>query len=413
MDGPDAAFERVPAVEGYALSFPVRGIRMRVERLRRERSQLVGELRVESSRPGVSTTSDGTLHTADFNLSSDRARTERARILADRAGDPTLDWPAMLEELCHRVVQAERQGDPAVLLADVEVGTADEFIDVDPGVRLPIRHATVLFGDGGTGKSLLALHWAVRLTRQGLRVLFADWELSAEEHRRRLGQLCDDERPAIWYARCERPMTHEVDRLARLCFEHQIDYLISDSVAFASDGPPEAAETAAAYFRAVRRLRIGSLNIAHTTKGDGGDAKPFGSVFWHNAARWTLNVKRSTGTGSSRVLDLGVYHRKANLGPLAAPIGYRMEFVADRIEVGRTDLSEIVDLATQRLVRLRIAEHLKQGSRTHAELAAELGISSDTVIKTVGRHLGTLFVRVPGPDGILRVGLMSRAGQVS
>jgi len=61
--------------------------------------------------------------------------------------------------------------------------------------------------------------------------------------------------------------------------------VILDSVAFACEGPPEAAETAAAYYWALRLLGVGSTSIAHITKAEGGDQKPFGSAFWHNGAR--------------------------------------------------------------------------------------------------------------------------------
>ena len=80
------------------------------------------------------------------------------------------------------------------------------------------------------------------------------------------------------YARCERPLVYEADRLARIVREHDISYAIFDSVAFACDGPPEAAEVAGRYFRAVRQLGIGSLQIAHISKAENGDKKPFGSA---------------------------------------------------------------------------------------------------------------------------------------
>ena len=54
------------------------------------------------------------------------------------------------------------------------------------------------------------------------------------------------------YACCERPLVYEVDRLQRICRDERIEFCIFDSVAFACDGPPEAAEIAARYFRAVR-----------------------------------------------------------------------------------------------------------------------------------------------------------------
>ena len=150
-----------------------------------------------------------------------------------------------------------------------------------------------LFGDGGDGKSLIALYLSVELTRLGLRVLYADWEFSGEDHRERLERITGPDMPdGICYAHCERPLVDEADRLRRIVGTERIDYLVADSVAFACDGPPEAAEVAARYFRALRRIGVGSLSIAHVRQ-ENGDQKPFGSSFWHNGFRSTTFAKRS------------------------------------------------------------------------------------------------------------------------
>ena len=88
--------------------------------------------------------------------------------------------------------------------------------------------------------------------------------------------------PSIRYVRCERPLVHEVDRLRRIILDEEITFGVFDSVGFACDGPPEAAESALKYFQAVRQLRIGGLHLAHVSKADTGDQRPFGSAFWHN-----------------------------------------------------------------------------------------------------------------------------------
>ena len=72
--------------------------------------------------------------------------------------------------------------------------------------------------------------------------------------------------PDVRYIRCDRPLVHEVDRLRRWIRDHHLEYVVLDSVAFGTDGPPEAAESAMAYMRAVRQLGIGARLIAHITK---------------------------------------------------------------------------------------------------------------------------------------------------
>src|SRR6185369_10696077 len=112
-------------------------------------------------------------------------------------------------------------------------------------------------------------------------------------------------------------LVYEVDRLTRIVRDRHIDYAVFDSVAFASDGPPEAAEVAGRYFRAVRQIGCGSLHIAHISKAENGDQKPFGSAFWHNGARSTWFAKRANEeTSGTEPLNLGLFHRKSNLGRL-------------------------------------------------------------------------------------------------
>jgi hypothetical protein len=393
-------------MDGYLLEDASLGTEIRVERLRRERGELVGELTVSCALPGARSI-DGTLHAADFNLSSARARVERARILADRAAtNGKVDWAGLLEEFCLRVSTAERHGAPAVDLRDVVAATVDDALAVDR-LTLPRRHPAILFGDGGAGKSLIALHIAGRLARDGMTVLYADWEFDAADHRLRLDGLFGEALPSVLYVRAERPLVAETDRLTRLVREHGVDYLIVDSIAFACDGPPEAAEVAAGYFRGLRRVGVGSLSVAHITKSDGGDQKPFGSAFWHNGARATWYVQRS-GEDDGPELVVGLFNRKSNSGPRSSPFGYRIAFDAGHIGIEPTDLDDVADLAARMSVRQRMVGLLKSGAMTMVEIAGELEVPVDTIKKTERRGRDRLFTRVAGPDGIYRIGLATR-----
>jgi len=190
--------------------------------------------------------------------------------------------------------------------------------------------------------------------------------------------------PELWYVRAERPMAAEADRLRRIVAEEQIDYLIADSVAFACDGPPEAAETTAAYFRGLRRIGIGSLNIAHVRQ-ENCDHKPFGSSFWHNGARSTWFVKRSSETAAADRIEVGLFNRKSNIGPLARPTGWRIEFGDERTTFCAIDVANVVDLADRLSIRQRMVHLLKTGSLTMAAIASELEVPIDTVVKTTKR----------------------------
>src|SRR5262249_55257401 len=75
----------------YRLSLPAVGVAFEIDRLRREHHELIGELSVRCDLPGARTIA-GTLSVADYNLSSSRARSERAKLLAERSKADKLDW---------------------------------------------------------------------------------------------------------------------------------------------------------------------------------------------------------------------------------------------------------------------------------------------------------------------------------
>lgn len=403
------------ATEGvYHMLLTPPGITFHLDRVRRDHHELIGELAVHTDLAGSRRSMSGALLTADFNLSSARARQERAKILTERARSAdTIDWLRHLEEFCERVHEAERRGQPVVFLPDVPLPSADEELFAD-GFALLRTHPTLLFGDGGAAKSYLALYFAGLLKQQGMSVLYVDWELSASEHRQRLGRLFPTQMPRIAYLRGERALVHEVDRIRQVVQEHQVDYVVFDSVAFACDGPPEAAEIAGAYFRALRQLKVGSLHIAHITKGSQdqkpgyNEQRPFGSAFWHNGARSTWFAKRTDTNEDSSHFSVGLFQRKANLGPLRPAVGYTIGFSHDTTDITKLDIRENQELAISLPLFHRIVGVLKaSGAMTTGLIADELGAKEDTVRKLLSRKRDIFHV-VPQTDGIQRYGLKQR-----
>jgi hypothetical protein len=132
------------------------------------------------------------------------------------------------------------------------------MLEVD-GLALPKRHPSILFGDGGACKSYLALYLAGCIAKTGLSV--AAWELAGDDFRDRLERLFGVSKLRILFARRERPLVFETDRLRRIIRDGAIEFAVFDSVSFACDGPPEAAEVAGRYFRAARQIGGGSLRL--------------------------------------------------------------------------------------------------------------------------------------------------------
>ena len=403
-------FERIDeAPAGYRLIDPAHGIVLDVSRLRRERHDLVGELAASCNLLGARQSEGGYVSVANFNLSNARARKERATVLAERSRASKVDWHTLLEELCQRVLSAEREGAPAIMLRDLDRPDPDEDFTID-GLTVPRKHATILFGDGGTAKSYLQLYVGGVLAQAGIRVAYFDWELDAWTHRARLERLFGPVMPDVRYVRCDRPLIYEADRLLQIIRRDEIEYPLFDSIGFACDGPPEAADSALGYFRTVRQLGVGGLHTAHITKnGDNSEYRPFGSAFFHNSARCTWFTKLAGISADGKVITVGVFNRKANLGPLRSPLAFDITFTNERTTFTRVDVASVDELVTSLPIRERIRGVLKSGApKTIAEIASIVGATKDSVEKTLKRN-SKLFTRVPQTeDGIHRFALLER-----
>jgi hypothetical protein len=375
----------------YSLTLRPANIEFFVDRLRRERNELTGELTVTlpESTPGARTI-NGIVSSGDMNFSSVQARGTRAKLLADRANLSGLDWHGYLEEFCLRVIAAERHGKPAIILSDLVTDSEDDedagFWDIE-GFRMPKELPMIVFGSGGSGKSMFVLYLAGRLAQMGVNVLYADWEFSDREHFKRLKRLFQP-MPKIFYARCDSPLPHQVDRLSKMIREHKIGYMICDSVGFAADGPAESQETAAKHYKALRQLNVGSMNVAHMPKArdDGSESSVFGSAFWVNGARsvWFCDKSSQNPPGELR---FGLHHRKTNLGKLQSSLGYKFVFDRAVTRLETIDVKSVDELAAQLPPLDRMKRLLAGGEPlTPKTIGEELNLPPTTVRSVLSRH---------------------------
>ena len=395
----------------YQLTVRSLGIQFTVDRLRRERHELIGELAVACAL-APSRAVDGYLSIADMNLSSAHARNTRAKLLALRSDTLDIDWDSLLEELCVRTINAERLGSPARELSTYERGGVNALLDINgwPWLR---DHPMITFADGGGLKSYLALYGVGVLSQRGMRVGYADWELSGEEHRDRLDRLFGSELPVIHYFHCDKPLVDEVDRLGRESRKLGLEYLVFDSAGFATAGPPEAAEETLAYFRAVRQIGVGSHHLAHVNRSENADKKPFGSNYWHNSARMTWFAKAVPNTMDSSRVSVGLFHRKSNVTKQFTPRGFDFTFTENATIVSPIQVADVGELAGELKLWQRIEHLLKTRGGTPIsiqEIADELDAKPDSVKKAVGRPTGqkSIFTEVMGADGKPRIALVAR-----
>lgn len=375
-------------------------------------SERGGEVKGEVSVYSTSRGSQQLLHRSNLTLSGIRSRQELGNYLTKRTPGEHLDWTTFIETASVETIAAFRAGEPAVLLRDLQPPTEAGYalhpivLDDEP---------TIWFGDGGDGKSLLALAAAAVIGSgrddilpgfspgRKRRVLYIDFEFTGREHRDRLERVCGPSMPDVLYLRCDGALTYEVDRIQRVVRDWGAEFLVIDSVAFACHDAPETSIAAQEFFRALRRVGLGALCIAHVTKSEAGDQKPFGSAFWHNGARATWYVKRD---GDGERISLGLFNRKANTGPKFPAQGFSIAFTPDRgpITFSRNDVADVPALAERLPLTARIIAAVRRGPLTYVELAEETGASAEVVRKTMKRRDGT-FIEVILQDGITRWGL--------
>jgi hypothetical protein len=390
--------------ERYLLQILEVPIEMELDHVRRERGELFGELSVRTTLLGARTFQD-TLDSGTFNVSSSSARTSRAKLLAELARSPQIDWHRLLSELCIRVLDGERRGQPGISLRDVPDSQDEGLFDVD-GIVLTKRSPSQIYGDGSTFKSSLALNIAGHLQRRGVATGFFDYELDdPQPHRQRARALFGPDVPPVHYVSCARPLIHEVDRLRRIIVDEQLTYVVIDSVAPACHDDPSSAEAATAFFRALRQLRCGSLLVAHIPKGaERGAERPFGSQFFWNLSRSIWYAHAQPAAVDGRRLALALHHRKFNLGALRASIGLSIEFGTESTSITRCNIADIPELAAAMPLWQRIQSVLRSGAKSQQEIADELNEKVDSVKKAIGRGTGKTFVKLSDH----RIGLVDR-----
>jgi hypothetical protein len=394
------------AEDHYRYTLPQLGIVLDFDRARREHYELCGELTVRVE-PRPETHGRGIETTADFSVLSGRSREEWIRRLSTRCarinkflGEHVIDidWYSVMEALSKHLRIADRDsGEPVIVdLRTVSPATADRIADLQ-GLHVPLDHPSVLFADGGEGKTLYAVYLLGLLVRRGIRCGIVDWEMDGAVHSARLGLLFPTNTPLISYLRCTKPLVDEADRIHRFLREHRIAFTLYDSIAKACDGPPEAAEVAGRYQRVVRRIGGGSLHIAHITK-KGEDQKPFGSGFWANDARATWFMKSLPDLLDETVLHTIIYNRKATQGALAQPIGFAISFGKDSIDF----TPEVVDDGKVRkpTVRGKMTALLRRGSLSADAIAGKIGASAETVKRTARRYDKVFKVGEDGTIGL-------------
>src|SRR5687768_3667345 len=287
----------------------------------------------------------------------------------------------------------------AVRFSDMELPGPRRYILKD---LILAAYVTLLYGDGGVAKSLLALALAVAVAGdskewlgrevESCPVLYMDFELDSEEQARRVYQLCRGQgldtppEDLLYMSALGHPAREAFTAALEACKEHGVGVMVVDSLGPALQGDAEAARDVIGFFqKSVEPFRvegIAILIIDHQSRLQQGQSYQskgaFGSVFKTNLARSVIQAQATErGEGT---LTVRLRQKKHNFGPLAEPFGVKLSFTeqAVSLEAVELDASELAEEATLNATdRVKLA--LENGPAYPWEIAEHTGLAIKTV----------------------------------
>jgi len=213
-------------------------------------------------------------------------------------------------------------------------------------------------------------------------VLYADFELDADEQRRRAYQVArgvDLEKPPhdlLYVSGLGKHVGQVLKECLDICASEDVGVLIVDSLGIALQGDAESARDVIGfhhrYLDPFRAAGVTLLVVDHQGKTQAGERyqnkRSFGSVYKENLARSVIQVE--PGDRGEGLLTVELRQTKHNFGPKAEPFGARLTFTEELITVGAHPL-DAIDLAGESVLnaRDRAMLALKSGPAYPAEIA--------------------------------------------
>jgi hypothetical protein len=366
----------------------------RVSRIK-ERSDgtVSAEVTITSDKPGMSG-----LFQSRVNLTAAQTLDRHAKQLLKEYPEWP-EWSHYFKQVAHDTLERLRAGEP---LEIISMAT-----DLEPPQYLlwPLvveGHPVILFGDGGVGKSELALviyiclslPWrsnTLHLDAPGVshNVIYLDWESDATAVAWQLRSLIrGQDLPDIdlLYRRCRLSLADDTESIQRYIEETSATVMILDSLGLAAGGDLNTAPVATAFYAALRQLNITSIIIAHTSKDQDKKTKSvYGTAFFQNLARSIWEVRKVQKTGED-TLDIAIYHRKANFSRLQQPMGFTFTFNGQQTYVEYQDPKEVPEFRQHMDAGTQVLEQLREGPQTQTDLEAALeSVTGPTIRQVLSR----------------------------
>jgi len=214
---------------------------------------------------------------------------------------------------------------------------------------IPQNFPSLIYADGGIGKSYLGLLWGILATLGGqiflnlkfsntkFKVLFLDFELDIQEMTRRAYQIAiglNLLKPPdnLYYQAPGVSLPRYLPTLKQIIKKYNIDFIIIDSIGAGGVDPLEQSSVIE-FFNGMRNLGTTSLLIDHQAKLQSQDnynqKTAFGSVYKFNLSRSVFQLARINKI--DRGVSLMLTHKKSNFGELLENMTFDMTFDLDKV----------------------------------------------------------------------------------
>lgn len=262
------------------------------------------------------------------------------------------EWRALMEERRRREAARATVPDGVVPLYDFEKPDPLEWLVAG---LVPEDHLTMLIGDGGTGKSFLALHMAMCVATgrpflsRGVkrsRVLYVDHELDEDEQKRRTVRVAEGMGLNIYGGALRRQFYYlrppdalgtkeHQDQILNVVRRLNIDMIVLDSLTMGAAADVKDEADVVPIVQQIRRWPT-TLAIDHVSHGTAknqraAEARAYGSVFKRNAARSSLTL--ANGDSGGYVLQ----QEKSNFNAGDARLCYVSNFTDEAVTFERID----------------------------------------------------------------------------
>ena len=229
-----------------------------------------------------------------------------------------------------------------VKLSDIEEAKPREWLLTG---AIPRNYPTIIYGDGGTGKSYTTLFIAIQAARgnqtfcglkfseRQFKVLYLDFELDSSEFQRRASKICNgldlDKLPDnIFYSEAKKPLPKLLRELKEFIKENNIDLIVIDS--FTVSGVDAMNENKVIkVLNKLKSMDVTTLIIDHQSKSNFGGNSPYGSVFKTNLVRSLFHItSKPEDINTTRIT---MEHNKSNFGHKIEALSFNLKLEEDKI----------------------------------------------------------------------------------